>query len=78
MLIAKECLDRTLKYRTSGVVCKLDIEKAYDHVNLDTLFYLLERMSFGVRWRGCLKACVTTVCFSVLVNESPTGFFGSS
>ena len=32
----------------SRVVCKLDIEKAYDHVNLDTLFYLLEMMGFGV------------------------------
>ena len=78
VFIAIECLDSRLKCRNPGVVCKLDIEKAYNHMNWDTLFYLLERIRFRGRWRRWLKTCVTTIRFSVLVNGSLVGFFGSS
>lgn len=76
ILITNACLDCKLKSLDPSVVCKLDIEKAHNHVNWYALFYLLGQMGFGVRWKGWIKAYVTTVRFSVLVNRSPAEFFG--
>ena len=33
VLIANECLDSQLRPRAISVICKLDLENAYDHVN---------------------------------------------
>ena len=52
MLITNECMDSRLRSNVPGLLCKLDIHKAYNHVNGDFLLYLLRRCGFCERWCG--------------------------
>ena len=78
VLIASECIDSRLKSGVLGVLCKLDVEKAYDHVSWDFLMYMLQRCGFSEKWRKWVRYCVSTINFSILINGSSSDFFGSS
>ena len=78
VLIASECIDSRLKTQISRVLCKLDVEKAYDHVNWSFLMYLLQRCGFLDMWRKWIICCISIVKFSILINGSLLDFFGST
>ena len=50
-LIANEAKD-SLKRDESCVLCKLDLEKAYEHINWDFLLTVMQKMGFGEKWTG--------------------------
>ena len=58
----------------NGIIYKLDIEKAYDHVNWAYLLEILDKMGFGKKMDQ-LNQLVSIVRFLVLVNETCTSFF---
>ncbi|XP_040989014.1 uncharacterized protein LOC121236643 [Juglans microcarpa x Juglans regia] len=55
VLIASECLESRLKVEKAGILIKLDMEKAYDHISWDFLDYLLRRFGCGVKWCSWIK-----------------------
>ena len=73
-LIVNEIMDSIVKKKDSGVLYKLDIKKAYDHINWSFLLKMLQKMGFGIKWVKWIRWCISTPSFSVLVNGSSTGF----
>ena len=77
-LIVNEVIDFWQKRKMKDVVCKLDIEKAYDSINWQFLMEVLQCMGFGSKWRNWIWWCISTTKFLVMVNGVPTGFFQST
>lgn len=71
-LIANETLDWRIKSCEPGVMCKLDIEKAFNPLNWSYLIPILRKMGFGDRW---IRFNISTVKYSVIVNNGPVDFF---
>ena len=68
VLIANEALDSMLKRNENGVLCKLDVVKAYDHISWNFLLIVMRKMGFGEKWVAWISWCISTTSFSVLVN----------
>ena len=78
VLIANEIVDSSLRRKECGLICKLDIEKAYDSIRWEFLYQVMGKMGFGGQYMSWIKWCISIASFSVLVNESPAGYFPSS
>ena len=70
-LIANETVNWLKKKTKEGVLLKLDFQKAYDSINLESLDMVLEVMDFPIMWRQWRKACLTTASISIIVNGVP-------
>lgn len=77
-LYANKCIDTRIRDGIPGVICKVDMEKVYDHVGWGFLLDILWRFGFGVKWRNWVTKCMGLASFSILVNGIPTSYFGCS
>ena len=51
VLVANEAVEEYQSKKKNGLVCKVDFEKAYDHIRWSFLDKVLEMKGFGKRWR---------------------------
>ncbi|XP_026439726.1 uncharacterized protein LOC113338545 [Papaver somniferum] len=72
VLIASECIDNRLRDKIPGVLCKVDMEKAFDNVKWISLLRIFEKHGFGRRRINWIEWCISSSHISVLVNGSST------
>lgn len=73
-LIANECIHSRHKEKILGLICKVNLEKAYYRFDWDFLSYLMRE------WVSVLSGAdgsmsVSTTHFSILINDTSKGFF---
>ena len=68
VLVANEIVEEYRKCGKSGVVFKINFEKAYDYVEWGFLDFVLQKEGFGSLWRKWIQSCLLTVSYSVFIN----------
>lgn len=69
VMVANVTVDDLLGRKKEGIICKIDMEKTYDHMYRDFVIYMLEMR------RKWVKICISTTPFAVMVNGGPSSFF---
>ena len=75
VFVATEVVNFMKRGKKSGVLFNVDFEKAYDSVDWKFLYYMMGILGFNERWIKWIRACLTSVTVSILVNASPTDEF---
>nr|XP_025661966.1 uncharacterized protein LOC112757626 [Arachis hypogaea] len=57
---------------------KVDMSKAYDRVEWSFVWFIMKKLGFCSKWIEWMKACVSTISYSVIVDGTSTGFLKPS
>lgn len=60
--------------REGFLFLKLDLSKAYDHVEWKFLEVTMKKLGFSDVWIKVIMMCVTSVSYSFLINAMPKGY----
>ena len=66
---------KNLKTKAAWVAIKLDMEKTYDRIEWDFILKYRQEMGFHPTWNSWIKECISSVSYSMMVNDEPHGLF---
>ncbi|XP_071688454.1 uncharacterized protein [Rutidosis leptorrhynchoides] len=75
VFVANEMVDYMKSQKRRCLMFKANFKKAFDRINWEFLFTVLDCMGFGKKWILWIKACLSSASISILVNGSPTNEF---
>jgi len=75
--VEREGLHSLRSLQSKGVVLKIDLSKAFDHVSWSFIRLLLTHLGFEVPFIRWIMVCISSVSFAVLINGAASPFFSS-
>nr|ABR67408.1 reverse transcriptase [Cucumis melo subsp. melo] len=78
ILIANEAIDYWRVKKVKGFLIKLDLEKAFDKIRWSFIDYMLLKKGYPHRLRNWIKAYISSVQYSIIINGRPRGKFQPS
>nr|GEV64540.1 RNA-directed DNA polymerase, eukaryota, reverse transcriptase zinc-binding domain protein [Tanacetum cinerariifolium] len=70
--ILREIVDWYKKRKKKLMLFKVDFKKAFDSISWKYLYYILDKLGFGIRWCTWIKNCLMSARTSILINGSPS------
>lgn len=75
VVAAHEIVHEVHRKKESGIILKLDYEKAYDRVSWKFLEEMLMTRGFGAKWRGWISKVVQGGSLCIRMNDENSTFF---
>jgi len=57
---------------------KIDLQKAFDTVKREFIYYIMHCMGFSYKWINWIEERLSSPSFSIMLDGSPTGYFKST
>lgn len=75
VIMVNELVDFAKRNMKELFIFKVSVEKVFDSVSWEYLFFFINHMIFKNRWIKWIRACVCSNFISVLINGSPSREF---
>jgi len=75
ILTILEIINSLKAKKKHGMLSKLDLSKAYDHISWDYLLKVLDAFGFSWQWISWIFSLISSPFFSIIINDSPSSTF---